>query len=113
MKDELHTIPMKSYIGLNPKCYSCCYDKKNIEQNTKKCKGVSKETLKNEIKHSNYLNTLITGQTLTKQIVSIRSFNHQLYTIQQDKICLNSYYDKMQLLNKFECVPFGFSPPEV
>ena len=77
-------------------------------KNVKKYKGVSKATLKNEIKHCNYLNTLITGQRHTKQITSIRSFNHQLYTIQQEKICLNAYYDKMQLSNRFECVPFGF-----
>ena len=112
MKDELNTLPIKSFISLNPKCYSFTYNDK-IEKNVKKCKGVSKATLKNEIKHSNYINTLITGQRLTKSIVSIRSLNHQLYTIQQDKICLNSYYDKMQMLNKFDCVPFGFSPPEV
>ena len=107
MKDELKTLPIKSFIGLNPKCYSFTYNDK-IEKNIKKCKGVSKETLKQEIKHSNYINTLITGQTLTKKIVCSRSLKHQLYTIEQDKICLNSYYDKMKLLNKFECVPFGY-----
>ena len=107
MKDEMNTLAIKSFIGVNPKCYSFTYSDK-IEKNVKKCKGVSKATLKNEIKHCNYLNTLITGQRMTKQITSIRSFNHQLYTIQQDKICLNAYYDKMRLLNKFDCVPFGF-----
>ena len=49
-------------------------------------------------------------QTLTnlRHVVSIRSFNHELFTVLQNKTALTSYYDKMKMNNGNECVPFGY-----
>ena len=53
------------------------------ETNTKKCKGVSKTVVKNHITHNDYVEVLKTNKSISREIVSIRSFNHQLYTYKQ------------------------------
>ena len=40
--------------------------------------------------------------------MSIRSFNHELFTVLQTKTALTSYYDKMKIVSGNECVPFGY-----
>ena len=109
---------------MNPKVYSYKYlgfiddnyDKKIIdgneheltEINKKKLKGVSKVVVKNDIKHEDYINVLNTNKSNKFNDVSIRSFNHELFTVLQNKTALTSYYDKMKMNNGNECVPFGY-----
>ena len=40
--------------------------------------------------------------------ISIRSFDHQLYTVQQKKVVLTSWYDKMNMISNVDCEPFGY-----
>ena len=107
MKDELNGIPIKEFISLNPKCYSFTY-KENVEKNTKKAKGVSKTVLKHEITHDDYNNVVSNLKNIDKNIISIRSFKHQLYTIEQKKTCLSCFYDKGQLLDNINISPYGY-----
>ncbi len=37
-----------------------------------------------------------------------RSFNHKVHTIRSNKIALTAYYDKMQMVDSYTCVPFGY-----
>jgi len=78
------------------------------EINKKKLKGVSKVVVKNDIKHEDYTNVLKTNKPKKCNVVSIRSFNHELFTVLQTKTALTSYYDKMKMLSGNECVPFGY-----
>ena len=78
------------------------------EINKKKLKGVSKVVVKNDIKHEDYINGLNTNKSKKCNVVSIRSFNHELCTVLQNKTALTSYYDKMKMNNGNECVPFGY-----
>jgi hypothetical protein len=64
-----------------------------LNKNTKKLKGVSKSVVKNNITHDDYKNVLKTYIPIKKEITSIRSFKHQIYTIKEDKVALTSYYD--------------------
>ena len=41
--------------------------------------------VKTEIKHDGYVNVIETNEALKKEVVSIRSFNHHLYTFKQQK----------------------------
>jgi len=79
-------------------------------ENKKTLKGVSKTVVKNEIKHDDYVNVLDKGKSQARDVVAIRSYNHQLFTVQQKKIALTSYYDKMNLIDNLNCVPFGYNP---
>ena len=71
-------------------------------------KGISKATIKKELKFEDYLNTLRTNRPVEKDVVSFRSMNHQLYTLNQPKIALTSFYDTCILLNEVDCIPFGY-----
>ena len=82
-----------------------------IEKNKKVCKGVKAVVLKNQITHQGYQNVLETDEPAKRDIISIRSFNHQLYTHKTaDEIALSSFYDKMRMIDNISCVPFGYNP---
>ena len=76
--------------------------------NTKKAKGVSKVVLKKEITHKDFVDVLETGKSISKDVISIRSFDHQLYTVKQKKVVLTSWYDKMNMISNVDCEPFGY-----
>ena len=59
-------------------------------------------------KHEDYLDVLEKEKIIKKEVVSIRCFNHQLFTYVENKTALTPYYDKMQLIDKNTCVPFGY-----
>ena len=47
VKDEMHSYPIKEFIGLNPKVYSSIHKNKKEEwENKKTLKGVSKAVVK-------------------------------------------------------------------
>jgi len=103
-KDELGSLPMKEFTASNPKVYSF----EGVNECSQKLKGVSKVVVKKEIQHNDYNNVLKTGQVIKKDVVGIRSFNHQLYTVKTNKTALTSYYDKMYMPDNNNCVPFGY-----
>ena len=74
----------------------------------KKLKGISRVVVKNEITHEDYNKVLKDGKSIKKYVVSIRSFNHKVYTIKTNKIALTAYYDKMYMTDGNNCVPFGY-----
>ena len=95
-KDELNSLIMTEFLTLNPKVYSIKYynNLENTEiKNKKTLKGVAKVNVKNEISHMNYFNTLYTDKKCTRNVCSIRSFNHELFTYTQNKIALTNFYD--------------------
>ena len=113
-KDEMHSLPIKEWIGLNPKVYSIIHCHRNKDtnkdewKNKKTLKGVSKAVVKNNIQHKDYVDVISTDSVAVRDVVSIRSFNHQLYTFKQPKIALAIIYDKMCMINRNDCVPFGY-----
>jgi hypothetical protein len=40
--------------------------------------------------------------------MNIQSFNHQLFTQSQTKVALTTWYDKMQMVDSINNVPFGY-----
>ena len=103
-KDELCSLPMKEFIALNPKVYSF----ESVHENCKKLKGVSKVVVKKEITHGDYNKVLETGESIKRDIVGIRSFEHQLYTVKTNKTALTAYYDKFYMTDKDTCSPYGY-----
>ena len=110
----MNSLLIKEFISLNPKVYSIIHQKYNKEtketywNNKKTLKGVSKAVVKNDIEHKDYVDVISTDEVLIKQVVSLRSFDHQIYTYKAPKIALSSFYDKMCMLNGNDCVPFGY-----
>jgi hypothetical protein len=112
-KDEMNSLIITEMIALNPKVYSIKHQKldddNNVEIGNKKClKGVSKVIVKKEITHDDYITVLETNKPVAKTVMSIRSFDHQLYTFKQSKTALTSFYDKMVMVDAVNCKPFGY-----
>ena len=127
--DDMHSLIIKKITWLNPKCYS--YIKTTLEEMArsypnlfkyyedptdkiltevegKKAKGVPTVVIKNELKNKNYYDTLITDISEIKEVTTLRSFDYKIYTYTSNKVVLTSYYDKMQIINSDDCVPFGY-----
>ena len=111
-KDELRSLPMKEWTALNPKVYSFTNvsheDFEKGKDNFKKLKGISRVVVKNEITHDDYNKVLKDGESIKRDVVSIRSFKHKVYTIKTPKIALTVYYDKFYMIDSNTCVPFGY-----
>ena len=74
MKDEAAGMVIKEFIGLRSKMYTHVINNKT----TKKCKGVSKHTIKKDITIDDYRDTLFSFSSTEKphSMKSIKSHNH-------------------------------------
>lgn len=93
-KDEYRGRIMSEFVGLRSKMYAHIVDKNSIYQ---KAKGLSKISLKNHITFAHYKNCLFNHTNKYCKQHKIRSFNHNLYTIEQNRLSL-SYEDGVSTL---------------
>ena len=94
-KDEVAGKNIKEFVGLRAKLYSFIIE--DGEEN-KKCKGVKKQVVKKSITHEDYKTCLLTGkETLRKQNI-LRSYDHEIYGEEINKIVLSAADDKRYLL---------------
>ena len=91
MKDEYGGVPVEEYVGLRPKMYSMVADG---GEEKKTAKGVSKIVTKKRLRHSQYRDCLFDSKVTFAEMKQIRSFHHQLYSINLKKIGLSPYDDK-------------------
>ena len=94
-KDEAAGRIMEEFVGLRAKLYSY----KMFEgKESKKCKGVKKLVVKKSIMHEDYKNCLFTGKEKLQKMNVIRSYNHEVYTQEVNKVALCSDDDKRHIL---------------
>ena len=67
-------------------------------EESKKCKGVKKSVVKNSITCEDYENCLFTGKEQLRKMNVIRSYNHEVYTEEVNKVALCSDDDKRYIL---------------
>ena len=90
-KDEAAGKIIEELVGLRAKLYSF----KMFEgEESKKCKGVKKSVVKKSITHEDYKNCLFTGKEQLRKMNVIRSYKHEVYTEEVNKIALCSDDDK-------------------
>ncbi|XP_066905881.1 uncharacterized protein [Halyomorpha halys] len=94
MKDENCGNIMTEHVSLKSKMYAY----KVNEQEYKKSKGVKKLVVKNEITFDDYKQCLETKIKQYRKINLIRSYKHELYTVESNKIVLSSDDDKRYIL---------------
>ena len=86
MKDETGGKQIKEFVGLRSKLYSYkMYEGKE----TKKCKGIKKNVIKNKITHEDYKNCLFTRKPKFEKMNNIRSREHNIYTEKIYKVALS------------------------
>ena len=99
-KDEMSSKVIKEFVGLRAKMYSFKTDDEHV---TKKANGIKKSVVEREIKFNDYRKSLFgTTKEKMQQTTSfntIRSYQHELYSITQNKIGLCSFDDKRYILD--------------
>ena len=104
-KDEMNGKIITHFIGLKPKAY--CYKVYGDDKERKKSKGVVKHKVSNQLSYKTYEETLNRNCKEEVSFNTIRSKNHQIYSINQTKYALSNYDNKRYWLNDFESLPYG------
>ena len=91
MKDELGGKIMTEFISLRPKLYSY---RKLDGSGDEKCKGIKKCVVKKTLTFDNYKTCLFDDTTEYRSQLMFRSTNHEVHTIDVNKVALNRDDDK-------------------
>ena len=95
MKDEAAGKIIKEFVGLRAKLYSFIMDEGG---EIKKCKGIKKQVVESSISHEDYKTCLLTGKEQLRKQNILRSYNHEVYTEEVNKIALSAQDDKRYIL---------------
>ena len=94
-KDEVGGDIIDEFVGLRAKLYSY----KMFEgEESKKCKGVKKSVVKKGIVHKDYKKCLFTGKEQLRKMNVIRSYMHEVYMEEVNKVALCPDDDKRHIL---------------
>ena len=94
-KDEVNGDIIDEFLGLRAKLYSY---KMFYGEESKKCKGVKKSVVKKSITHEDYKTCLLTGKEQLRKQNIIRSYEHEVYTEEVNKVALSANDDKRYIL---------------
>lgn len=105
-KDEANGTPLLEMVALMSKMYAI----RILQENStiKKAKGIKNIYLKKNITFEHYLKCLFENQQYTAKFNTIRSFNHEIYSITEVKKSLSAHDDKRKILqDNVHTLPFG------
>ena len=94
-KDEAAGKIIKEFVGLRSKLYSFIMED---GKENKRCKGVKKQVVENSITHEDYKTCLTTGKDKLARQDILRSYEHEVYTEEVNKIALSAEDDKRYIL---------------
>ena len=86
-KDETQGIPICKFIGLRSEMYSIKLDD---DSEKKTAKGIVRNVIKKHLKHENYKQILDSGGRMNSSMKMIRSFDHDIYTVNVIKVSLSA-----------------------
>ena len=95
-KDEAAGKRIKEFVGLRAKLYSFIMED---GKENKRCKGVKKQVVESSITHEDYKTCLRTGKEQLRKQNILRSYEHEVFTEEVNKIALSSIDDKRYILN--------------
>ena len=95
-KDETAGKIIKEFVGLRAKLYSYKMDE---GEETKKCKGIKKQVVESSISHEDYKTCLLTGKEQFRKQNILRSYEHEVYTEEVNKVALSALDDKRYILD--------------
>ena len=104
-KDENSGKIMTHFIGLKPKSYAFKVQGDKKEQ--KKSKGIVKHKVDKQINYDMYEQTLNGDIKPEVSFNTIRSKNHQIYSINQTKFSLSNYDNKRWWFDNNQSLPYG------
>ena len=93
-KDEMNGEKIYEFFGLKPKMYSIL----SKHEEKKRAKGVSTRVVKKKLTHDDYKDCLFNpSKKFYRHQKRIGQENHLLFTMNQNKVSLNSFDDKRYL----------------
>ena len=106
MKDEASGKIIEEFVGLRAKLYSY----KMFEgKEEKKCKGIKKSVIKNNISHEDYKECLFSKKPQMRKMNVIRSHKHEIFSETVNKIALSANDDKRIIRkNKISTLSYGY-----
>ncbi len=110
-KPEEGSKPIIGFVGLRAKLYALKIKHDEKIEESKKCKGVKKSAVKKQLCYDDYYTSLMGEVKEEIQKMSsfncIRSMTHQVFSLQVNKVGLNSNDDKRYLLNHTDTLSHG------
>ena len=94
-KDEAEGKNIKEFVGLRAKLYSFIMED---GKENKRCKGVKKQVVESSITHEDYKTCLRTGKEQLRKQNILRSYEHEVFTEEVNKIALSALDDKRYIL---------------
>ena len=91
MKDECSGEIMTEFVGLRAKLYAT---KMDSDEESKKCKGINKPVVKNNITFNDYKEVVFNRTTQMRKMNLIRSYRHEFFTQEVNKVALSGDDDK-------------------
>ena len=95
MKDETAGTPIKAFVGLKAKMYAFKFGDKEV----KKAKGVSRQTVKNDISFATFAKCLEDKTKHRHSMYRFQSSAHSIYSVEQSKQSLTPYDDKRFIMD--------------
>ena len=93
------------FVALRPKAYAYLDDDGN---DYKKAKGTKKCVIKRKLIFQNFKNCLFSSKTVYRSQQRFKSYNHDVYTEEVNKIALSSNDDKrLQTFDRITTYPYG------
>ena len=110
-KDELGGKIITEFVALRPKAYSYLDDDGN---NHKKAKDAKKCVIKQKLKFQNLKDCLFNNKNVYRSQQRFKSYNHDVYTEEVNKIALRSNDDKrLQTFDSITTYPYGTNDVKV
>ena len=104
-KDELRGEIITEFVALRTKAYAYLDDYGNDH---KKAKGAKKCVIKQKLMFQNFKDCLLNNKNVYRSQQRFKSYNHDVYTEEVNKIALSSNDDKrLQIFDKITIYPFG------
>ena len=104
-KDEFGGKVITEFVALRPKAFSYLDDDGN---NYKKAKGTKKCVIKQKLIFQNFKDCLFNNKHVYRSQERFKSYNHDAYTEEVNKIALSSNDDKrLQIFDKITTDPYG------
>ena len=104
-KDELGGKIITEFVALRPKAYAYLDDYGNDH---KKAKGTKKCVIKQKLMFQNFKDCLFNNKNVYRSQQRFKSYNHDVYTEEVNKIALSSNDDKrLQTFDRITTYPYG------
>lgn len=102
-KDELDGTLIQEFCGLRPKMYSLLSSKGE----KKTAKGICRRVVAKKVRHAQYKECLLNRKLTVEEMTRIISRKHELFTVNQRKLCLNPCDDKRYILDGINTLAHG------